>query len=144
MKFVRFVAVMLLAVSGLAAAQLGSNHYGIVAKVPFDFIVGEKTIPAGKCVVNTVAGYSEAEPILMISNSAAKANLFAGASSDEGRSANKTYNLVFNKEGNRYFLRGIMVAGSRVTYELPETRMEKELRAQNVPSEEVNLVASVR
>ena len=144
MKFVRFVAVMLLAVSGVATAQLGSNHYGIVAQVPFDFVVGDKTIPAGKCVVTTVDSSWGAQPLLMIGNSDAKTNLFASASSDERKPAGKAYNLIFDKEGNRYFLRGITVAGSRVIYRLPETRMEAELRAQNVPSTEVNLVASLR
>jgi hypothetical protein len=105
-------------------------------------MVGDKIVPAGKCLVKTMDGYSGAEPMLMIS--ASKTNLFASASSDESKPEGKTYNLVFNKEGTRYFLRGITVAGSRVTYHLPETRMEAELRAQNVPSVEVNLVASLR
>ena len=48
--------------------------------------------------------------------------------------------LVFNKYGHRYFLAAIKRSGNSSGYQLPESKVEKELRAHNVITpEEIQL-----
>ncbi len=52
--------------------------------------------------------------------------------------------LVFHKYGDRYFLVALKVSGSRAVYEFRQSKLEKELIAQNLrPTEEI-VVASAR
>jgi hypothetical protein len=136
------LVAMLMVLPSLAVAQLGSGST-IVAQVPFEFVVANKIVPAGKCVVQR-ATQDAPLPTLMISNVGASVSLFASASRDETREAAGAYTLVFNKQGDRYFLRGIKLEGSRTTYRLPESKAEAELRARNVPASEEIVLASLK
>jgi hypothetical protein len=132
------VAVALVALSALAAAQrLGATR--IVAQVPFEFMVANKTVPAGEYEVQafTMDGNT-----LTIRNSEAKIGLFSPSSESEAKQRSANYALVFNQYGDRYFLSGIKLEGSKVTYHLPQSKAEVELRAQNVSATEDILLAS--
>jgi len=134
------VVVTLVVLSGMAAAQLASGSR-IVAQVPFEFMVANKIVPAGTWEVRkaTIDGRT-----LTIANADAKVGLFSGSSWTEGKQSAANYALVFNRYGDRYFLTGIKVQGSKITYRLPESRVEAELRAQNVSATEQTLLASVK
>lgn len=132
------VAAMLMVLSSLGSAQLGSGN-GIVAQVPFKFIAGNKVVPAGRCAIQTATMDGNT---LVIRNADAKVSLFSSASRVETREAAGSYALVFHKEGNQYFLRGIKLQGTRTGYLLPESKAETELRAQNAPAAEEVVLAS--
>ena len=134
------VVVTLVVLSGMAAAQLiGSSK--IVAQVPFEFMVANKTVPAGEYVVQafTMDGNT-----LVIRNTEAKVGLVSNSSQTEGKQEASNYALVFKHYGNRYFLSGIKLQGSNITYRLPESKVEAELRAQNVSATEETLLASLK
>lgn len=133
------VAVTLVVLSGMAAAQLNSGSL-IVTQVPFEFVVANKIVPAGKCVVQvaTMDGNT-----LMIRNAGAKVSLFSPSSRTERKQLAPNYALVFKHYGDRYFLSGIKLQGSKIVYRLPESKAEAELRAQNVSATEENVLASV-
>lgn len=137
-KWILPVTLMLL--SGLMAAQsLTSSH--IVAQVPFDFMVNNKIIPAGECIVQSADMDAR---VLTIRNVAAKKGLFAPSSHGEtNKSADSTV-LVFKRYGNQYFLSEIRLEGSNRTYKLSESRAEAELRAQNALASEQTLLASLK
>ena len=124
----------------LATAQLASNQK-IVANVPFDFVVGNKVVPAGECIVQSATMDAKT---LRIRNSDARVNLFASASTDESKKAAGAYTLVFHRYGDRRFLSGMKLAGSTTIYRLSESKWEAELRAQNVPATEEALRASLK
>jgi hypothetical protein len=132
--------VMLLLLSSLMAAQsLTSSR--VVAEVPFDFMVNNKTIPAGECVIQAI---DMAGRVLAINNVDAKKSLLANASHDEWtKTAGRTV-LVFKSYGNQYFLSEIRLEGSKQSYKLPESRLEAELRAQNAPASQETLLASLK
>jgi hypothetical protein len=140
MKCARLIVALLMVLPGLAAAQLASDRT-IVAQVPFEFVIANKVVPAGECVVQRA---TRTENTLVIRSAVSMASLFFGASRTETREAAGSYALVFNRLGNQYFLRGIELEGSRVSYRLPESKAEAELRAQNVPASEELLLASLR
>lgn len=127
------------ALSGMAAAQLQSNSR-IVAQVPFEFVAANHVVPTGEWSVKvaTMDGST-----LAISNTGAKMGLFSMAIRDEAKEGAAHYALVFNQYGDRYFLAGIKLQGSNIAYRFPESKLEAELRAQNVPATESTLLASL-
>jgi hypothetical protein len=135
-----FVAVALVVLSGMAAAQLiGSTR--VVAQVPFEFMVANKIVPAGECEVRAITMDGQT---LVIRNAEAKVGLFSRSSQAEGKQSASNYAMVFKHYGDRYFLSGIKLQGSKITYHLPESKVEAELRAQNVSATEETLRASLK
>src|SRR6202163_2879850 len=133
------VVVTLVALSGMAAAQLDSSTR-VVAQVPFEFMVANKIVPAGECEVQAITMDGKT---LIIRNAEAKVGLLFPTSQSEGKRASD-YALVFTHYGDRYFLSGIKLQGSPITYRLPESRVEAELRAQSVSATGETLRASLR
>ena len=134
----RMVALALISLPILAVAQMVSSTR-IVGQVPFQFMVGNKLIPAGKCTVEPVTAGAR---ILAIRGVGAKASLFTPAMPILAKEASVSYALVFHKYGDTAFLTGIKLAGDRTAYQIPESRAEAELRAQNVTATEEILLAS--
>jgi hypothetical protein len=140
MKYAKqILALAITMLPALAAAQLHSGQR-IVTRVPFEFMVANKPVPAGEYIVQSATMDGRT---LVIRNITARLGLFSQASLGEGRNA-AAYALVFHKYGNQYFLMGINLAGERNTYRLPESKAEAELRAQNVSVTEEKLFASLK
>jgi len=141
MKHANWLVVMTLVVlSGMAAAQLiGSTK--VVAQVPFEFMVANKIVPAGECAVQAITMDGNT---LVIRNAEAKVALVSRSSQSEGKQDASNYALVFKHYGDRYFLSGIKLEGSKITYRLPESKVEAELRAQSVSATEETLLASLK
>jgi len=133
------VAMALMVLSGMAAAQLNSRSK-IVAQVPFDFVVANKIVPGGEWAVRLAIRDGN---ILAISNADTDAGVFSTSSRTEAKQPASHYALVFDQYGDRYFLSEIRLEGSKIAYRLPESRLEAELRAQNVSFTEETLLASV-
>ncbi len=133
--------VTLMLLSGLMAAQSLTNSR-VVAQVPFDFMVNNKYIPAGECVIRAAGMDGQ---VLAIRNFDARKSALAPSSHVE--EANKIADstvLVFKRYGGQYFLSEIRLEGSNVTYKLPTSRAEVELRAQNAPASQQTLFASLK
>jgi 2-keto-4-pentenoate hydratase len=134
------VAVTLVVLSGMAAAQLiGSTR--VVAQVPFEFMVANEIVPAGECEVQALT--MDGNTPLMIRNAGAKVGLFSPTRRTESKQVAPDYALIFEHYGDRYFLSGIKLQGSKVIYHLPESKVEAELRAQNVSATEETVLASL-
>jgi hypothetical protein len=134
------VVVTLVLLSGMAAAQLNSSTR-VVAQVPFEFMVANKIVPAGEYEVQAITTDGRT---LVIRNAEAKVGLFSPSSQAEDKQSASQYALVFKHYGDRYFLSGIKLQGSKITYRLPESKVEAELRAQNAPATEEILRASLK
>ena len=134
------VVVTLVALSGMAAAQLDSSTR-VVAQVPFEFMVANKIVPAGECEVQAITMDVKT---LVIRNAEAKVGLFSPSSQWESKQGASHYALVFKHYGDRYFLSGIELQGSKIAYRLPENKVEAELRAQSVAAREETLRASLK
>lgn len=123
----------------LATAQLNSTQK-IGTQVPFEFMVANKAVPAGTFVLQTTS----MERILSLSNDERSVNMFLVAVPDESRTPAADYALVFRRYGDQYFLRGMKLKGSRMTYWFPVSKAETELLARNVPATEEILLASLQ
>ena len=130
---------MLAATLMSSSLMFGQNlHRTVVAQVPFEFMVGNKMIPAGKCEIQT-----EDTNVLTVHNfDAKKSALSTSARSDENQ-GDRTV-MAFEIRGGQYFLSEISIKGSTLTYRLPESRAAAELRAQNAPASTVTLLAALK
>jgi hypothetical protein len=136
----RMLALALIALPILAVAQIVSSTR-IVGQVPFPFMVGNKHVPAGQCMIEPATNGART---LVIRNVGAKVSLFTSATPTLAKKASGSYALVFHKYGDRAFLTDIKLAGDRTIYQIPESRAEAELRAQNVTATEETLLASAK
>src|ERR1700674_2429308 len=134
------VVVALVVLSGMAAAQLNSSTR-VVGQVPFELMVANKIVPAGECEVQAITMDGKT---LVIRNAEAKVGLFSPSSQWESKQGASHYALVFKHYGDRYFLSGIRVQGSKITYRLPESKLDAELRAQTETAREATLRASLK
>jgi hypothetical protein len=141
MKHAKWIsALMLLFVPLIAAAQLGQSGR-IVTQVPFKFMVADVAIPAGEVTVQLA---NENARVLIVSNRDAKVATFARPLPAESRNTVQVGAMVFHKYGDSYFLAGLKIADSRIVYQFRQSKLEKELIAQNLrPTEEI-LLASTR
>ncbi len=133
------IVVTLVMLSGMASAQLDSRSK-IAAQVPFEFVVANKVVPAGEWVVQIAI---EEGNVLDIRNVHTNAGVFSTSSRTESKQPASHCALVFKRYGDRYFLSGITLQGSKVGYRLRETKAEAELRARNVSATEETVLASV-
>jgi hypothetical protein len=121
----------------LASAQLG-HTVSIATEVPFQFVVGDRVVPAGKCVLQAA---NLADDTILIRNDDKMVRLFSATSLGEARQPAASNELVFHKYGDRFFLAAVRLQGSRVEYQLPPSREETGLRQQNQPSAEETIHA---
>src|ERR1700758_2204322 len=130
----------LLLVAGSAFAQ--TVH--VRGNIPFNFAVGNKTLPAGTYDVGTIDHRNS--KILLLEARDGNASMMVGSNAAENlKPADKT-KLVFNQYGNRYFLSEIWVNGATIGRQLPKTSREKELArdvAQDLTQRRVEIVASL-
>ena len=131
----------LLLVAGSAVAQ--TVH--VRANIPFNFAVGNKTLPAGTYDVGTIDGRDN--KMLLLQSRDGNSSMIAGSNAAENvKPADKT-KLVFNQYGSRYFLSEIWVNGATRGRQLPKTSREKELAkdfAQDLTQRRVEIVASLQ
>ena len=128
-----------------AVSTRAQASYGVRGNVPFDFIVGDKTIPAGRIAVQGVS--SDAAGVLSIANVNQGKLTKRAWRTLAGASESAQCKLVFNKYGNRYFLTQIWIPGYQ-TWEVMKSKqeriLERELRlAKNVKPELVIVAAEM-
>ena len=141
MRYTKLIFVLTLTLlPSLAVAQLRGSD-SIRVKVPFKFVVGNRTVPAGDYVVHSV---STNGMILNIQNRDGNVNLLSMISAADAGKGSDTYALMFHQYGDRYYLFGMRMGEGGTIFKLPESRAEKELQAQNLPASETVLTASLQ
>ena len=125
----------------LVAACANAQSVNVKANVPFDFMVGKSTLPAGEYSIQSIS--TGASDVLAIRGG--KTNqMLTSANHAETLNPSKNSRLVFHKYGDQYFLAQIWLEGDRAGRELKISRREAEV-AKNVPtSEEVIVLAALR
>jgi len=119
---------ILVAFSLLALLMVGSTAFAqsskMTATVPFDFVVGNKLLPAGQYVMTPLGMGSQA---LALQNVQSKEMATVLVNEIESLHPSSTGKLVFHEYAGEYFLREIWGAGNGRGRELPRTRHEQEM-----------------
>ncbi len=118
-------------VSAVSSASAQTSSKIASADVPFSFIVGEKTLPAGKYVVTAMT--SSGDALLINSRDAQSSAIRLSNGLERGRGAT-TAKLVFHRYGQRYFLAEVWGGesnGRQLMKGKQERAIERELAAMS-------------
>jgi hypothetical protein len=144
MKTRALVMAGMMALAAMASTRVAQaqTQVPLAVNIPFDFVAGDKTLPAGEYIVS-FTGFGHTLRLLDRHDADASAlmntiQVYANDSPAESK-------LVFNRYGDRYFLSQIWSAGNSQGRQLIKSAREKEV-AQTAKIEtegQVTLVASL-
>ena len=132
---------LLFAAGATCTKAQGLSEGTIEADVPFAFIVGKKTFPAGKY---TFKRADDTNPeVLGISDNSGRRTIFFRADNAEANEYPSQTKLVFDKIGDQYFLSEIWASDTNVGYRLPKTNAEKSLEGGDIKAELHSILAKL-
>ncbi len=111
----------------------------IVAKVPFEFLAGNTTLPAGEYLVTPI-GPASVGSVLMIRNVNRRASVMVLTAAVQANVIRANSRLAFNRYGERYFLSRVWLPHSSVGRALLPSRDEMELAKNTTESQTVFIV----
>jgi hypothetical protein len=117
-----------------------------VTHIPFDFVVGGRTLPAGEYETNSAINNGAA---VMVRSTETKTAAIRLTNSIQANPEKTQARLIFHRYGQNYFLAEVWVGGDNQGRALLESKQERQLRrelaavAQN-SYETIELVASLR
>jgi hypothetical protein len=135
-----FVVASLFVLSIVVAAQVAKADEPMLVNIPFAFVAGNTTLPAGEYRVQKLDGNSA---VLLIRCSDASTAAMVLSNTTQAKEIQTQSKLVFKRYDNRYFLSQVWAEGSIRGRELLKSRAEKEA-AQSARLEttgEVTLIA---
>jgi len=140
MKKRAFVTATLFVLSLIVAAQVAQAEELMSVNIPFQFVAGNMTLPAGEYRVQK---WDRDSAVLFIRCSDSKTTVIVPTHPAEAKEVQTQHILVFNRYGNRYFLSQVWTAGSIRGSQLFKSPGEKELArvASNDTKGKVTLVA---
>ena len=145
-KQILWIPLILMTMFALAAVSTrAQTKNGVRGNVPFDFIVGDKTIPAGLITAYGVS--ADSTGVLSIRNVAQTKQAMRVGRSLPGGDDSRQCKLVFHRYGNRYYLAQIWIPGYpawEVMKSKQEQSIEREMRlAKNFKPELIILAAEI-
>ena len=117
--------LVLTTVAGLSStkAQISSNP-AMVANIPFEFSVGDKTLPAGEYTVRCINSNS-ATKVLQIRSTTGSASALVMTDSVIGKIKDNSQ-LVFHRYGNEYVFAQAWMPADSVGMQAPKSRRVKD------------------
>jgi hypothetical protein len=114
------------ALAVVLAAPLPAQTMTVKANVPFDFIVGGHTLPAGAYEF----GLINQGVVLRVTSESGSTSVMAGSSADRNGGSRTTVLVEFHRYGNDYFLYKVWNGSANYGREIPASRTERELAAR--------------
>jgi hypothetical protein len=137
----RLTMLSLVSMFTLCAAVASANaqlSYPIKAKIPFDFSVGDKKLPAGEYTFGRISRFS-GRTTMLVSSVDASTHVFQSTFGAQVFTPKNESTLVFHKYGDQYFLEQIWSAGEQEGAEVPESRSERTIRRQLAQTQQSNM-----
>ena len=98
--------------------------------MPFSFIVGQKTLPAGEYNLKPIKGGSDY--VWLLQNREGHATVLFATDAVRASETQAEARLVFHKYGGQYFLSQIWTPGGNTGRELPMPRLERQLAKNTI------------
>ena len=114
----RTYAIALLVLAGIIGTGKALAQDEFRVKVPFDFAVGNKVLPAGMYSITPINGSAIEVQNRDTSDGAVSTTSWAGKESPKNV-------LVFDKYNGHYFLREILCDSANMNRSLPQSKSEK-------------------
>ena len=136
------IALLVLVGSIAVAAQAQTvRHAQVRADIPFEFHVGNATLPAGEYLVKQLNTDSDAATMQITRKDGAAGaivNMIGASGGDQAMTK-----LMFRRYGNQYYFAEVWVEGEKNGLQAPRSKAERatrnELAALNVPMEMIAL-----
>jgi hypothetical protein len=143
----RIARTMMVAAVALAFTSAAyGQELNVRAKVPFEFVLGDKLYPAGEYSVQAVA--ADIKFIVSIKSEDPKLELkpepaLASVQLHRTLLPAKSTELIFHRIGNTYFLYQVWVADSAVGREFPRSKTETRMAMNGTKAETVTVAANI-
>ena len=141
------LTLMVVVAFGTAAVVAnGQSRQQVVTHVPFDFVIGDKTLPAGDYTTTLSA---DGGSRVLVQNDEANSSIFRLTNSIQADPSKSQARLVFHRYGQSYFLSEVWIGGDISGRALLRSKQESSLRremgrlAQNT-YQTIELVAMLR
>ena len=118
------VMASMLVLCSFAATQAARAQEPLAVNIPFAFVAGETTLPAGEYRVQKLDGSSA---VLLIRCAEPRSAIMVVTNATRTGKQQEQSKLVFHKYGEHYFLSQVWNAGSSNGRELRKTQREKEI-----------------
>ncbi len=105
--------------------------------IPFEFVVGNVTLPAGDYIVE----YSARTTMLTITNAKGSPTVYALTKNVSAKAAPAQSKLLFNRYGAKNFLSQLWTVNDNRGYRVPKTAYEREVMATTLKSTAVQIAA---
>jgi hypothetical protein len=120
MKRINAMAILIVGAAAGTITRAPAQQTEVLAKVPFDFVVEGRTLPAGNYRIEPQGDF------LLIDSLDGKAAVFA-TTFQGNTTADGQAELYFHVVGGEHFLRRIASPIAKTSVELPACRMEKKV-----------------
>ena len=120
------IVVALAFVAAVASAN-GQSSQQAVAKIPFEFVVGDKSLPAGEYGVGSLNASGE---VLRIRSTEDDDSAIRLTSPITRNSAPDKGTLVFHRYANHYFLTQVWSAGETTGRQLMKSKQERAIERE--------------
>ncbi len=105
--------------------------------VPFEFVVGDVTLPAGEYTVN----YEAKTSLIQVGKTGGGVSAIVLTMPSAAKLATASPTLVFNRYGAKSFLSEIWVNGEQIGRAIHKTSYEKEMMAQGLKTKSIQIAA---
>jgi len=131
----RTTTLAFLAATLISMCSARAHAQSVEFKVPFDFIVGNQTLPTGTYRVS----HADQNVLLIRSLDGRSHALTSTFATDARQPAGGQ--IVFNRYGNRYFLHEVLCSDLAMNAEIPKSRNEKQTEIQEAQLSHAKTVA---
>lgn len=132
-SFAMLVMIMTVAVVG-AQAQTANQ---MKADIPFRFVIGEQTLPAGEYSVRYI-NQDSGKTALLFKSTDGKVSRIVNMNTTQ-RGAMKA-SLVFNQYGDTYFLSEVWTGADQYGLSIPRSRSERQMKEGTLSEKEAKRV----
>ncbi len=136
MKKQALMILGLVLLAGLAPVYAQSSAKASFS-IPFEFVVGNVTLPAGDYIVQ----YSARTTMITITNANGSPTVYALTKSLSGKSAAAQAKLLFNRYGAKNFLSQLWAANDSRGCAVPKTPYEREVMAMALKTSAIKIAA---
>jgi hypothetical protein len=124
MKTRALVMAGMMALTAMASTQVAQAQELLVVNIPFDFVAGNVTLPAGEYSIKVSA---PERVLLLMDRKNPASSAFMNTNTVVMTEIQTESKLIFNRYGDRYFLSQVWAAGSSRGRQLMKSAREKEM-----------------
>ncbi len=142
MKTRALVMAGMMALTAMAFTRVAQAQELLVVHIPFDFVAGNMTLPAGEYSIKVSA---PERVLLLVDRKDGAASTFLNTNPVATTEIQTDSKLIFNRYGDRYFLAQVWTAGNFHGRQLLKSAREKEMAqiAKIETQSQVTLVAGL-